>query len=102
MLTFALDYWRAGGVEPAVFKATNIAIHALTTIVLVWFFRALLLAAAVPARSVRFAAPALALAWAIHPLQVSTVLYVVQRMQTLSTLFLVLADRKSTRLNSSH
>src|SRR3546814_4318209 len=68
ILTFALDYWRAGGVEPAVFKATNIAIHALTTIVLVWFCRALLLAPAVPARNVRIAAPALALAWAIQPL----------------------------------
>lgn len=91
MLTFALDYWRAGGAEPTAFKATNIAIHALTTVVLVWFFRALLLAAALPARRVWLAAPVLALAWAIHPLQVSTVLYVVQRMQMLSTLFLLLA-----------
>ena len=34
---------------------------------------------------------ALALAWAAHPLQVSAVLYVVQRIQTMGTLFLVLA-----------
>src|SRR3546814_8447978 len=33
----------------------------------------------------------LALAWAAHPLQVSSVLYAVQRFQTMGTLFLVLA-----------
>ena len=89
--SFAVDYWRGGGLDPAVFKSTNIFIHALTTFALAWFFRTLLLAAAVPPAKVRFAALALALAWATHPLQVSSVLYVVQRMQTMATLFLVLA-----------
>ena len=89
--SFALDYWRGGGLDPAVFKATNIAIHVLTTFALAWFFRMLLLSASVAPASVRLAAPALALAWAMHPLQVSSVLYVVQRMQTMATLFLVLA-----------
>jgi len=90
-LTFALDYWRAGSFDPATFKATNILIHALTACALAWFFHALLLAASVPAKRAQWAAPALALAWALHPLQVSAVLYVVQRMQTMGTLFLVLA-----------
>src|SRR5690606_10458044 len=35
--------------------------------------------------------PALALAWALHPLQVSSVLYIVQRMQTLATFFIAIA-----------
>jgi hypothetical protein len=90
-LTFALDYWRAGSFDPATFKATNILIHALTTCALVWLFHSLLLAASIPQKRAQWAAPALALAWALHPLQVSAVLYVVQRMQTLGTLFLVLA-----------
>ncbi len=91
-LTFALDYWRAGGVaDPATFKATNIVIHAITAFALVWFFRGLLLIAGMPAVRVRWLAPALALAWAAHPLQVSSVLYAVQRLQTMGTLFLVLA-----------
>ena len=90
-LTFALDYWRAGGLDPAAFKATNILIHALTTCALMWFFHTLLLTAGTPERRARWAASALALAWALHPLQVSSVLYVVQRMQTMGTLFLVLA-----------
>lgn len=90
-LTFALDYLRAGSFDPATFKTTNILIHALTACALAWFFHALLLAASVSEKRAQWAAPALALAWALHPLQVSSVLYVVQRMQTLGTLFLVLA-----------
>ncbi len=91
MLSFALDYWRAGGADPFVFKTTNLVIHALTTLALAWLFRSLLLAARVSDTRVRWLAPALALAWAAHPLQVSAVLYTVQRIQTMGTLFLVLA-----------
>lgn len=90
MLSFALDHWR-GGLDPAVFQTTNLIIHALTTVALAYFLRALLVAAKMhPERAVRVAL-LVALLWAIHPLQVSSVLYVVQRMQTLTTLFLVLA-----------
>jgi hypothetical protein len=90
-MTFALDYFRGNGLDPATFKTTNIAIHVLTTFVLVWFFCTLLqLANAAPNRA-RWMALAMALAWAIHPLQVSSVLYAVQRMQTMATLFILLA-----------
>lgn len=91
-LTFALDYWRAGGkADAATFKTTNILIHALTAFALTWLFLRLLLAAGVTASRAHWFAPLLALAWAIHPLQVSSVLYAVQRLQTMGTLFLVLA-----------
>lgn len=91
VLSFALDFWRAGGMEPGVFKATNILIHALTAALLVWLFRSVLLAAGTPEARTRWLAPAMALAWAAHPLQVSAVLYTVQRMQTMGTLFIVMA-----------
>ena len=91
MLTFAFDFWRAGGADPAAFKVTNIIIHAITTGVLMWLFRSLLSIAGVPAKQVMWGAPLLALAWALHPLQVSSVLYTVQRLQTMGTLFLVFA-----------
>lgn len=91
MLSFALDYWRAGGPEPMVFKTTNIVLHSLTALAIAWFFRSLLLTAGVANARVLWAAPALALAWAAHPLQVSSVLYVVQRLQIMGTLFVVLA-----------
>lgn len=90
-LTFALDYYRGGGLDPATFKATNLAIHALTTLVLAWFLRDLLLVTGMTATRARWIAIAMALAWAIHPLQVSSVLYVVQRMQTLASLFIVVS-----------
>lgn len=91
-LTFALDYWRAGGVaDPATFKTTNLLIHALTAFALAWLFKNLLAAARLPAQRAAWIAPVLALAWAAHPIQVSSVLYAVQRLQTLGTLFLVLA-----------
>ncbi|MNM43631.1 hypothetical protein D3C81_545120 [compost metagenome] len=88
-LSFAFDYWRGGGLNPSVFKATNLVIHGLTTIVLALFFRQLLVIVERRRRS-EFVALLMALLWAIHPLQVSSVLYVVQRMQTMGTLFMLL------------
>lgn len=90
-LSFALDSWRGDGPDPLVFKTTNLVIHAITACALAWFFRSLLLVSSTPAARVKWLAPALALAWAAHPLQVSSVLYAVQRIQTMGTLFLVLA-----------
>lgn len=90
-LTFALDHLRAGGLDPATFRATNIGIHVLTALVLVWMLRDLLIAARVAPTRAQWLAPALALTWALHPLQVSAVLYIVQRMQTMATLFVVLS-----------
>lgn len=90
-LTFALDFWRAGGMDPATFKATNIVIQMLTAFALAGFFHRLFLVSGIPAIRARWLAPALALAWAAHPLQVTSVLYVVQRLQTLGTLFVLLA-----------
>lgn len=91
MLSFALDYWRAGGADPASFRITNIVIHALTACALAWLFRALLLTVGTESKRASAMACLFALAWALHPLQVSAVLYVVQRLQTMGTLFLVLA-----------
>ncbi|MCG8277396.1 glycosyltransferase family 39 protein [Stenotrophomonas sp. NLF4-10] len=90
MLSFALDHWR-GGLDARAFKITNLLIHALTMCVLALFFRQLLAMARWPIHKATMCALVLALLWAIHPLQVSSVLYVVQRMQTLVTLFVVLA-----------
>lgn len=90
MLSFALDILRSG-LDPVAFKVTNIVIHALTSFILVFFFKKILMLAAWPAKEIRFLAPLLALIWAVHPLQVSSVLYIVQRMQIMGTLFVVLS-----------
>ncbi|MGD9759605.1 MAG: hypothetical protein AB7U71_19020 [Comamonas sp.] len=91
MLSFAIDHWRAGGMDPAAFKGTNLLIHGLTTFSLAFFFRRLLMLAGWAPQPAAWGALMLTLAWAIHPLQVSSVMYVVQRMQTMVTLFIVLA-----------
>lgn len=90
-LSFAFDFWRAGGADPAAFKTTNIVIHAITACALAWFFRSLVLISGIPGARAGWLSAALALAWAVHPLQVSSVLYAVQRMQTMATLFMILA-----------
>lgn len=89
-VTFALDHWRAG-LNPTAFKSTNLVIHVLTCLALAGFLRLVLTMAGQPPQRAALAALVLTLVWAIHPLQVSSVLYVVQRMQTLGTLFTVLA-----------
>lgn len=90
MLSFALDFWLHGP-NPVAFKLTNLLIHVLTTAALAMFLRRLLKVGGRRADLASTGALLLAMAWALHPLQVSSVLYVVQRMQTLSTLFLVMA-----------
>lgn len=101
MMSFEFDYWRLGGLDPAGFKATNLFIHAVTAFVLAIFIRRLLLLARWPQQRAALAALALALLWATHPLQVSSVLYVVQRMQTLATFFLLLALWSYLRLRQA-
>ncbi|MEQ8497739.1 MAG: hypothetical protein RLW42_26260, partial [Gammaproteobacteria bacterium] len=89
MLSFALDAlvyrddWSG-------WKATNVALHLLTGLVLYLLFVAIgtqVLRDAARGRELALVATAL---WLIHPLQVSTVLYTVQRMTVLATLFTVL------------
>jgi len=93
MATFTLNYVMAGEFAPVVFKGTNLAIHLLVGCLVYYLGRALLRAPALAGsvladrREVALAAAGL---WLLHPLHVSTVLYVVQRMAQLSTLFSVL------------
>ena len=75
--------------EPYAFKYTNILLHALNSIVV--FALCFALFNKINHRQTRTSlsiAFLAALLWAIHPIQVSTVLYVVQRMSELSALFI--------------
>lgn len=78
------------GLRPWGYKAAGIAVHAVNS-VLILLLAYRLLGLAWPHRKPTWAATAVAAAWAAHPLQVSTVLYVVQRMETLSLLFVLAA-----------
>lgn len=91
-ITFALDYL-VSGKNAWAFKLSSLAVHLANALLVFWLLRRLL---ALPREGEQqvwpaIAAFAIALLWAIHPLQVSTVLYVVQRMETLSLTFVLLA-----------
>lgn len=93
-LSFALNHL-ATGLNPGYFKLTNVIIHLLTALALYFLTCQLLTLRSAQAGPFRIPHKVLALiiaaAWTLHPLQVSTVLYVVQRMTQLSALFSVLA-----------
>lgn len=91
MLSFATDHvlW---GLDPWGFKLTNLGIHAINALLVFALARQLLtFREGHAAPTATWVPAALALAWAVHPLQVSTVLYVVQRMESLATLFILIA-----------
>ncbi|MBI5618505.1 MAG: hypothetical protein HY943_19685 [Gammaproteobacteria bacterium] len=71
-------------------KAVNLALHLAVGAALWWLARGLMAATRVPAQRRAGAAGLLCMLWLVHPLQVSTVLYTVQRMTELSALFAVL------------
>lgn len=95
MLSFALNFYFADGFHPGAFKAVNIAIHLAVGIglyLLVSFILASLSEArrdAVPPPHYAWLPLAVTLGWLVHPLAITNVLYVVQRMNSLATLFTV-------------
>jgi hypothetical protein len=93
-LTFALNHYFAGGFESAFpFKATNLAIHVINS----WIVYALVFALMGVARDKSewsgrdraIFAWLCASVWALHPIQITSVLYVVQRMTSLAGTFVL-------------
>jgi protein O-mannosyl-transferase len=91
-LTLALNY-ALGGLEPWSYHVFNLAIHACAALVLFGIVRRTLQG---PRLRERFGAPAnglaaaIAILWAVHPMQTESVTYVIQRMESLMGLFLLL------------
>ncbi len=89
-ITFAVDYL-IGGKNPLSFKISSLIMHLLNVVLMFALVRKLLgLAAPHGGPNSLASAFAITALWAIHPLQISTVLYVVQRMETLSLTFVLL------------
>lgn len=89
-LSFALNHY-CSAFSPFALKATNLAIHAANALLI--FLLALHLLAG-PEQTTRqprtlICAGLLAAAWLLHPVQLPPVLHVVQRMTSLSALFLL-------------
>ena len=102
MLSFALNYYFAGSFDDSTpYKLTNIAIHAINGLLLFWmmslvFLRLTQLHPPAQARTginrgtYLALASVVALLWVTHPIQLTSVLYLVQRMTELSGLFTLL------------
>jgi hypothetical protein len=88
-LSFLIDdqFWPS---FPLLFKATNIALHLITGLLTALILLILLRRRFSEYVSVWIAVIAASI-WLVHPLHVSTTLYVVQRMTQLSTIFVLLA-----------
>jgi hypothetical protein len=96
MASFAVNYYFSA-LTPSAYKATNLAIH-LASGCAIYLFVFLLLGAHAHIREnglsrngIRLAAALVATLWLLHPLNLTSVLYVVQRMTSLASLFMVLA-----------
>ncbi|MEH6502997.1 MAG: hypothetical protein V7682_03750 [Cycloclasticus sp.] len=93
MLSFALNYYFASGYEPSSFKLTNIVIHCINALLLFVLCQQLFKRAIPSSHSSEnslyflWLSAAVSLLWALHPINLTSVLYVVQRMTSLSTLF---------------
>ncbi len=91
-LTLALNY-AVSGLDPWSYHAANLAIHASAALVLFGIVRRTLQG---PRLRDRFGtqanglAAAVAVCWAVHPLQTESVTYIIQRMESLMGLFLLL------------
>lgn len=90
--SFALNL-ASTGYDVAALKATNISIHLLTGLCLAPLLLRLLahISPSLTESERRQATVIVVALWLLHPMQVSTVLYIVQRMALLSALFSVLA-----------
>jgi hypothetical protein len=95
MLSFALNHLVAG-LDPFYLKVTNLVIHLFCGVGILILTRILLagwahtMPAAFTEDNTRWIALATASIWLLHPLNLTPVLYTVQRMTSLSALFVVL------------
>jgi hypothetical protein len=92
MLSFALNHY-ATGFDPYFFKLTNVVIHLLNGVG-IFLLSCLLLnvyrkrfQSALTQQHIQWISLVISAVWLLHPLNLTAVLYIVQRMTSLATLF---------------
>ena len=102
LISFALNHYFADGFKDTTpFKITNLVIHLLNTLLVFWLAALIFLRAQATkktrskrshqsTRNAYLLAACAALIWSIHPLQLTSILYVVQRMTELAASFTLL------------
>lgn len=93
VMSFALNHL-AGGLDPHGYKVVNIGIHLANTVLVYWLAVLVLDVFARRRNTARTTLHAWiplisAAVWALHPIQLTSVLYVVQRMTSLSAFFVL-------------
>jgi len=90
-ISFALNYFFHGFETPG-YHLVNITIHALTAILLYLFIRTTLNLPLLQFKYGKYTLLpfAVALIWAVHPLQTQSVTYIIQRMNSMTAMFYVL------------
>lgn len=92
MLSFAFNFYFFGS-EVFSFKLTNVIIHLINALLILWLTQRLLVNCRRrfqfnwTDKQLRWTAVIVCAAWALHPLNLTSVLYVVQRMTSLAALF---------------
>ena len=89
-LSFAIDWWRGNG-SPHAFQVTNVIVHALTALAVLWLLQTILTLNGASASRAWIAATLATALWALHPIQVQAVTYIVQRMAAMAGLFMLIA-----------
>ncbi len=94
-LSFAANI-NSTGLNPYYFKLTNLIIHLFNGLLVFAFIKLLLskgclTSVTLEKKSIAYLALAMSALWLIHPIQLTSVLYIVQRMTSLSALFLLLS-----------
>lgn len=91
MVSFALNaYW--AGLDPWAYKVTGLLIHAVNSVLVFWLvLRIFSFGSVIAPKNQIWAAAAVGFLWGLHPIQVSSALYIVQRMETLCFTFLFIA-----------
>lgn len=90
MLTFTINH-AISGADPGAYHITNIALHIACSIAAYVFVLLTIGLTGISAARARLISLAAALLFAIHPVQTSTVSYVIQRMEILASLFYLLS-----------
>ena len=101
-LTFAINY-AASGLDPAVYRATNVAIHVACALLLFGIVRRTLALPKLPlfGHAANDLAMAAALLWVVHPLTTDAVTYITQRTESLMALFYLATLYASLRAQPS-
>ncbi len=91
MLSFAVNAWLGNEHFLLILKLTNVFIHIVVGWLLYFFSKEIIRCSLSPidSRVAEWLAFAVAALWVLHPLNVSTTLYAVQRMAQLSALFVL-------------